>query len=160
MRLGAGACVLLVLVLVRVLVLDTVVVGSDSMAPSFCAGDRLLLLRGGVDRAPQSGDVVTFEHDDGDGARSWLKRVVAVGGQTVTVDDGVVVVDGAPAVEPYLDEASVDGTFFRLVTVPDGSVFVLGDGREFSTDSRDFGPVPVADVTGRVVGRVWSSCDR
>ena len=93
-------------------------------------------------RSPASGDLV-------------IKRVVAVGGQTVGIADGVLKVDGMPVPEPYVDRALVDGTYFGPVRVPPGSVFLLGDQRLGSVDSRSFGPVPVGSIVGRVALRVW-----
>lgn len=61
--------------------------------------------------------------------------------------------NGAPLTEPYL--ATRGGTDCAAVTVPDGSVYVLGDDRAVSLDSRRFRPVPESDVTGRLVTRVW-----
>jgi signal peptidase I len=84
-----------------------------------------------------------------------IKRVAAVGGQTVAIADGVLKVDGKPVPEPYVDRAQVDGTFFGPVRVPPGAVFLLGDQRLGSVDSRSFGPVPVGSIVGRVLFRVW-----
>lgn len=156
---AVGAAGLAAVVLLRLVVLETVEVTSDSMAPTFCAGDRLVVLRAAAGTSAQAGDVVTFVQDVDGVPEQWLKRVVAVGGQTVRVDDAVVVVDDEPLVEPYVDLRTVDGTHYRSVAVPDGSVFVLGDSREFSIDSRDFGAVPRSSITGRVVGRLWSGCE-
>jgi len=155
----AGTGVLVGVVVLRLGVMDSVTVSSDSMAPTFCAGDRLVVVRAGAGGAAEAGDVVTFRREE-DGVRSeWLKRVVAVEGQTVRVDDAVLVVDGSPVAEPYVDLRTVDGTFYQTVTVGQDSVFVLGDSREFSVDSRDFGAVTRSSITGRVAGRLWSGCD-
>jgi signal peptidase I len=84
-----------------------------------------------------------------------LKRVAGTAGQRVGVADGVLVVDGRAVVETAVDHATVDGTWFGPVTVPAGTVLVLGDARERSTDSRHYGPVPVDDLVGVAVLRVW-----
>ena len=84
-----------------------------------------------------------------------IKRVAALGGQTVAIADGVLKVDGAAVPESYVDRAEVDGTFFGPVRVLAGTVFVLGDQRLRSVDSRAFGPVPVGSIVGRVMLRVW-----
>jgi signal peptidase I len=124
-------------------------VASSSMEPTVCTGDRVLLWHAGVPDQVERGDVVTLTGPDGRGP--LLKRVVALEGQRVEVYDGRLLVDGRRQVESYLDLESVDGTFFGPVTVGPGRVFVLGDRREFSVDSRSFGDVPREDLTGRVL---------
>ena len=61
--------------------------------------------------------------------------------------------DGAEATEPFVDQRTIDGVYFGTVTVPPGQLFVLGDNRESSVDSRDFGPIPVTAVQGTVLGQ-------
>lgn len=140
----------------RLSVLDPVRVSSGSMAPTVCTGDVVvvnhLAPRGGVDR----GDVVTFASPV-DGTEQ-IKRVVAVAGQRVGIADALLVVDGRVVAEPYVDAATIDGVYFGPVLVPEGTVFVMGDARELSVDSRAFGPVPLDAVDGRLSGRLWSSC--
>lgn len=137
-------------------VLSPVAVASSSMAPTFCEGSRVLVLRPGAGGSAGAGDVVTFVSPQ-DGAQ-WIKRVVAVEGQTVEIDDGRLLVDDVAVDEPYVDLSTVDGTFTRVFSVGPGALFVLGDSREFAVDSRDFGPIPRSSVTGRVVGQLWGGC--
>ncbi len=136
-------------------VIDSVSVSSGSMAPTVCQGDRLLILRAGAQEA-ERGDLVTF-HDPVDDEPT-LKRVVAVTGQVVEIRDGLLYVDGKQVQEDYVDQRTVDGTHFRQVTVGAGLVFVLGDAREFSVDSRDYGPIARSALDGRVLTRLWSGC--
>ncbi len=80
----------------------------------------------------------------------WVKRVIGKGGDTLAFRDGAVWRNGEPLDEPYIHEPmefSMDGTY----TVPEGTVFVMGDNRNHSSDSRFIGPVPVDHVLGRVV---------
>jgi signal peptidase I len=126
-------------------------VDSGSMAPTISAGDLLLVRRGAGPVARR--DVVVVPRP-GTGAL-LVKRVVAVGGDQVGLEDGVLVVDGEPVCEPAIDPARQDGVWFGPVTVPDGEVFLLGDDRDSSVDSRDFGSVPAADVEGLVHLRAW-----
>ena len=145
--------VVLVMVSLR-FVAEPMRVSSDSMSPTFRTGDEVLVQKLGAHaREPSAGDVVVARSPaSGD---LVIKRVAAVGGQTVGIADGVLKVDGKPVPEPYVDRAQVDGTFFGPVRVPAGSVFLLGDQRLGSVDSRSFGPVPVGSIVGRVLVRVW-----
>lgn len=137
-------------------VVAPVVVRSASMQPTFCEGDVVLVLRSGASARAAPGHVVTMDAPGSDD--QWIKRVVAVGGQTARIDDGRLVVDGMVVPEPYVDRLTVDGTFTRSFSVGPDSVFVLGDSRELAVDSRDVGPVRRSSVTGTVLGRLWSRC--
>lgn len=115
---------------------------------------------------PQQGQIVTFkEIDDPDTAvdeseTTLIKRVVAVGGQTVDIKNDAVYVDGEKLDEPYTlgkpteilpSEAGIEYPF----TVPEGYLWCMGDNRTDSSDSRVFGPVPVENVTGHAFLRYW-----
>ena len=136
--------------LLRLFVVGWYPVQSDSMAPTVGAGDHVVVDRLGWRLGgPERGDLVTLVSPE-DGT-ALLKRVVAVGGDEVRIDDALLVVNGVVADEPYVDHDRIDATYFGPVQVPDGHVFVLGDNRFGSIDSRVFGPVALRDVTGRVV---------
>ena len=141
-------------VLVRVHVATPVRVSSQSMTPTLQPGDVVLVTLGGVDVDDlRRGELVTFRNPQ-TGEES-LKRVVALPGQTVAVIDAVLHVDGRPVDEPYVDFSEWDGMFTARVSVPEGSVYLLGDNRVRSVDSRDFGPVAGDDLHGRVLVRLW-----
>jgi signal peptidase I len=124
------------------------------MEPALGDGDHVLVDKlTSRARAPHVGDVVVFEPPDG--GPLAVKRVVAVAGSEVGLEDGVLVVDGEARVEGSVDYERVDGVWFGPVVVPEGTVFVLGDNRGESVDSRAYGPVPVGNVVGRVVVRLW-----
>ena len=146
----------LVVVIVRWQFLDVVTVSSDSMAPTVCTGDTVLIAR--LDHPGTVGvdDIVTFPSPR-DGGQT-IKRVVAVAGQSVAIHDAELVVDGRTVDEPYVDHASIDGVYFGTVTVPEGTVFVLGDHRETSIDSRAYGPIPTGAVNGRLLWDVPRNC--
>ena len=129
-------------------------VSSDSMKPTYSTGDEILVQKIGAHaREPARGDIVVVHSPvSGD---LVIKRVAALGGQTVGIANGVLRVDGQAVPEPYLDRADLGGTYFGPMTVPAGTVFLLGDQRLGSVDSRSFGPVPVDSIVGRVVLRVW-----
>ena len=153
-RIAAAICLCFGLLLIlRLLVLEPVVVKATSMAPTIPAGSIIWINKtspGPGGRAPHRGEVVTL-HSPEDGALI-VKRVVATAGQEVSMQDGVLNVDGIPVQEPFVDQESVDGMYFGVVRVGQGEIFVLGDNREVSIDSRHFGPVSVNAVTGRIIG--------
>lgn len=131
---------------------------SGSMEDTIEIGDRVFSEK--VTYAfgePKRGDIITFT-DPADPDRILIKRVVATEGQTVELRNGLVYVDGAPLNEPYtLDRPSEDlnsGITYPY-TVPDGYVWVMGDNRTNSADSRAFGAVPVDSITGRAIFTYW-----
>ncbi len=126
-------------------------VGSGSMAPTVAAGDLLLVVRD-ADSAGHR-DLVAVPHPET--GTLLVKRVVGLGGDEVALEDGVLVVDGVPACEPSIDPSRLDGVWFGPVTVPAGHVFLLGDARDDSVDSRHFGTVPATEVTGLAFARLW-----
>ncbi|RBY77079.1 signal peptidase I [Blastococcus sp. TF02-09] len=128
-------------------------VGSDSMSPTIEAGDLVLVTRSGG--AVERRDVVVVDHPD-TGAL-LVKRAVALGGDRLGIEDGVLVVNGEAVCEPDIDPARLDGVWFGPVTVPEGEVFLLGDDRASSIDSRAFGTVPTGEVTGVVDSLLWPS---
>ena len=152
----AGLLVVAGLVAARSTVFDVRRVASDSMAPTVCTGDLAVIDHLAPRRGLRPGDIITFPRP-GDGTE-MIKRVVATQGQRVAIADAVLLVDGVPVTEPYVDAATIDGVYFGPVTVPAATVFVMGDDREFSVDSRAFGPVPVPTVDGRLRTTLWSAC--
>lgn len=113
-------------------------------------------------RDPEPGDIVTFSDPQVPG-RTLIKRVIAVGGQTVDIngEDGLVYVDGEPLSEPYTDgkpsyrltNTVADVTY--PYTVPEGELWVMGDNRTISQDSRYFGSIEESSVTGRGALVYW-----
>lgn len=152
---GAGAC-LGVLLALRFWVLEPITVSSDSMKPTVAAGSLIWLDKASPGlTGVRPGQLVVFRGpDDAEMPNDavLLKRVVAAGGQTVSLQDGVLFVDGARATEPFVDQETIDGVYFGPVTVPAGNVFLLGDNRETSVDSRHFGPIPNSEILGTVLG--------
>ncbi len=139
-------------------------VPGKSMEPTINAGDRIVVdlcdFRG---RKPAPGDVVVFRHHD----LVLGKRIVALGGSTISSKNGEVEVDGRRITEPYAvhrdPEISADElNNFGPITVPAGQIFVMGDSRNESLDSRvrsgpsDYGPVFVTDVVGKPLYRFSS----
>eukprot|EP00879_Flechtneria_rotunda_P002964 GHRR01003181.1.p1 GENE.GHRR01003181.1~~GHRR01003181.1.p1 ORF type:complete len:291 (+),score=83.30 GHRR01003181.1:106-978(+) len=134
---------------------------SLSMYPTFDIGDRLIAekLTYRFSRPPARGDVVIFHPVEGVGSKDlfgdnvFIKRVVAVEGDTVEVHDGVLFVNGQPRNEPYIYQKPAY-TLGKLV-VPPGDVFCLGDNRNNSYDSHVWGPLPKENVLGRAAFKYW-----
>jgi len=147
--------VLLVAVwLVRAVVVVPVRVDSASMEPTLQHGDVVMVSR----RPPRvadlaRGDLVVFRWH-ATGPRT-LKRVVGLAGDVLVVRDAVLYVNEEPVAEPYVQHALIDGYYSATFTVPEGRVFLLGDNRGNSIDSRDYGPVGASDLLGRVLLRIW-----
>jgi signal peptidase I len=138
--------------LARLAVAAVAVVPTGSMRPTIEIGDHLLVVDDTLFAGrPTVGDVVVIDRPAGD---DIVKRVIGVGGQSVAASGGVVLVDGTPLAEPWLEPGEVTSSFGPVV-VPDDAVFVLGDNRGASADSRVIGPVPLDDLTGRAVAVVW-----
>lgn len=157
---AAGVAVL-VLVLLRAFVVQTFTVVADSMRPTLHHGDRVAVLKTAT---IGRGDLVVLEGDHllGTPATAYVKRVIGVPGDRVACcADGRLVVNGAPANEPYV-LGPTDQTTFD-VTVPDERYWVLGDNRADSADSRSAlgrpggGMLRAGDVIGEVVWRYWPS---
>jgi signal peptidase I len=149
---AVGVALIVALVLVRIFVAEPFRIPSQSMEPTLRPGDQALVSkRSGHD--PRRGQLVAF-HSPRSG-EILLKRVVAVGGDTVGLEDGVLVVDGRRVSEPFVDHKAIDSVYFGPVRVKPGTVFVMGDNRANSEDSRDFGAVGTELIIGRAVARVW-----
>jgi signal peptidase I len=157
-KVGAAvvAAVVVAAVITRSQFLDTVTVSSNSMSPTVCTGDTLLLARLHGPRSVRNGEIVTFP--DPQNGEQVIKRVVATAGQSVVIKDSELIVDGRTVPEPYVDHSSIDGVYTASVKVPAGTVFVLGDNREVSIDSRAFGPIPTSSIDGRLLVDLWSNC--
>ena len=151
----ALVCSVLVVVVIFTFAIRLIGVDGHSMVPTLQNGDRLLVLNSMLYDDYKYGDIVVLRKD------SFLedpivKRVIAVENQTVDIDfsTGSVYVDGVLLKEDYINELTFleEGTEFPL-TVPKGSVFVMGDNRNHSSDSRDsrLGTVDTRYVIGKAV---------
>ena len=112
-------------------------VRGTSMNPTLNNGDKMLV--SGLFYSPKAGDVVVFKKDEYDPERALVKRVIATEGQVINIDfdNGIVYVDGEPLEEDYIMEPTTNKIdFIGPQTVPEGCVFVMGDNRNASTDSR------------------------
>lgn len=171
----------LIALVIRTFVIQAFKIPSGSMIPTLLVGDHILvnkfLLGTPVDipftnvtlfrmpglRKVRRGDVVVFKYPE-DPKRDFIKRVVGVGGDVVTAKDKVVYVNGRRLVEPYtqhVDDEIKPGQFdkrdnFGPVVVPKGAVFVMGDNRDQSYDSRFWGFVEDSEIKGKAIIIYWS----
>ena len=101
-----------------------------------------------------AGDVVVFQYPR-DHAKSYIKRVIALPGDRIRIDQGQVVVNGKLLMEPYLQSRFADDRSQPEMVLPPGEYFVMGDHRSISSDSRDFGPVDRGLIYGKAVFVYW-----
>lgn len=165
-------------VLLKTFVLQSFFIPSESMVETLQINDRIMVNKlsyrfGDIKR----GQVIVFDdpHDEGDVGESllgsalrnvaesvglsaprseFIKRVIALPGETVEIRGGVVMIDNTPIEEPYL-APGVQTTDFGPELIPEGHVFVMGDNRGSSSDSRVFGPIPADEVVGRAFVIIW-----
>lgn len=142
----------LILSLALCLVFPVVRMSSSSMENTLSKGDLLLSIR---DTDVQPGDVILFNH----GEKLLVKRLIAMGGDTITLlEDGTVEVNGQVLEESYVTKPSLENCTIELpFTVPEGQLFVMGDCRANSLDSRNekIGTVAAEQVVGKVLLRIW-----
>ena len=144
--------------LMRTFLVAAFFIPSESMEPELQIGDRLLVSKLSYRIGdPSPGDIVVFRTPDqlrDPQTAELVKRVVAVGNQRVGAVDGRLIIDGTPVNEDYLT-TDVYTSDFGPVLVPAGYVFVMGDNRFSSQDSRFFGPIPESEIIGRAFARFW-----
>lgn len=157
------AVALLVAFLVRGFVLAHFVVDGSSMAPTLESGDRVFVNKLSYRlHDPNRGDVVVLHQISGASERDLIKRVIGLPGEEIEMRSCQVFIDGAALTEPYLDPATNSGGCggdFEPVPIPPGSVFVMGDNRGGSQDSRQLGPIDHDDLVGRAFVVFWPSSD-
>ncbi|MEW6109240.1 MAG: signal peptidase I [Nitrospirota bacterium] len=171
----------LIALVIRTFVIQAFKIPSGSMIPTLQIGDHILvnkfLLGTPVDipftninlfrmpglRKAQRGDIIVFKYPE-DPKRDFIKRIIGVGGDVVESRDKTVFVNGRKLVEPYAQHVD-DETKpafqdrrdnFGPIVVPDGEVFVMGDNRDQSYDSRFWGFVDVSEIKGKAIIIYWS----
>ncbi len=156
----------IVAMLVRSFIFTVVRVDGHSMDNTLSHNDRLIVWRMGYE--PKRGDIIIFAPESKNINTTifnrvyWVKRVIATGGQHVEIDyeNNAVYVDGEKLDEPYLPEPMREpgmgsGNHIQAVDVPEGHVFLMGDNRNYSSDSRSIGPVDEKSIVGKAVLRFW-----
>ena len=145
---------------VRTFLLAHFVVEGSSMYSTLETGDRVFVNEVSYRlHDPNRGDVVVLHEIRGTTERDLIKRVIAVGGEEVEMRSCEVRIGGQLLLEPYLDPTVVTpgncGGDFGPILVPEGTVFVMGDNRSGSQDSRTLGPVLLDDIVGRAFVVFW-----
>jgi signal peptidase I len=167
-----GVALLLALV-IRTFVVQAFKIPSGSMLPTLQIGDHILVNKfiygprlevpltqwslGQLPgfREPRAGDVVVFIYPK-ERDKDFIKRIVAVAGQTVEARGNTVLIDGKKVEDAHAHYEKRDHVDFGPYTVPAGHVFVMGDNRDESYDSRFWGPVPIQDIKGLAMVIYWS----
>jgi signal peptidase I len=148
----------LVAFVVKTFLIQAFFIPSGSMLPTLHEDDRVLVNKLSYDlHDVNRGDLVVFERPEGESPgqiRDLIKRVVGLPGERIESRDGRVYIDGQLLEEPYLDDAT-ETTNLEPQTVPDGHVFVMGDNRDDSMDSRVFSAIDEDLIVGRAFVRVW-----
>jgi signal peptidase I len=173
----------LIAFLLKVLIAQAFFIPSASMTPQLSVSDRVLVSKLSYRlHDPRRGDIVVFDcppvecgedpkkdrggvgrvlRSFGEGVgviqpstQEFIKRVVALPGETVEVRQGQVYVDGRRLIEPYLPPGTSTANL-TTTKIPPDQIFVLGDNRSNSSDSRVFGPIRRASVVGRAIATVW-----
>jgi signal peptidase I len=141
---------------VKAFVVHPFVIPSSSMEPTLHVNDYVLVNRLLYRFHPaEPGDIVVFVSAE-DGGVDLIKRVVAVSGQTVDIRAGAVWVDGEQVDEDYVRGAiTLPGDVSLPVVLPEGTVWVMGDNRTNSRDSRYIGPQPQSSIVGRAFAIYW-----
>jgi signal peptidase I len=146
----------LVFGVVRPFVIEAYRIPSESMVPTLEVGDRILankFIYHFTD--PKKGDIIVFDSVDEEDDQTLVKRVVGVAGDEIQVEDGVLFVNGEAQNEPYLNQELPFRGSYGPTEVPEGHIFVMGDNRGNSADSRVFGPLPLENVKGEAFVRFW-----
>ena len=144
---------LVIVLVVNVFLAQATRVEGQSMEPNLRNNERLIIEKISYRfTAPHRGDIIVLRRPSRT-SEPLIKRVVGLPGETVQVTGGMVYVRGQPLQEPYLDQETWGDVPSRLV--PEEHVFVLGDNRRASNDSRAFGMIAFDDIVGRAWCRYW-----
>ncbi len=145
---------LIIMVLVAIFIKPIIVQGS-SMEPTINNKDYLLISRQAYKIGePERGDIVVFPHQQGSEDTLYIKRVIALPGDHLKIKNGKVYINNKMQDEEYLKDGTKTSGNIDY-TIPEGEIFVMGDNRENSSDSRFFGTVSIEDVKGKVLIRLF-----
>jgi signal peptidase I len=149
--------IILIVVLVTAwfTIIRTYEVFQTSMEPNFHEGERVIVFKAaywGWVGQPQRGDVIVLKAPT-DSREDFIKRIIALPGDTLEIVRGTVYINGEKISEPYVKNSFTYS--YPKTTIPDGEYFVLGDNRDVSNDSHRWGPLPRANIIGKVFVIYW-----
>ena len=168
---------LIIAVVIKTFLVQPFWIPSESMLPTIEVNDRVMVNKLAYDWGePQRGDIVVFRDPRAEqveetipeavirsvleavgirtrGDEDLIKRVIGLPGETIEVTDNQIVINGTPLEEPYLVDVFMPDE--PSITIADDQVFVMGDNRNASFDSRRFGPVPLDDLVGQAFVTIW-----
>jgi signal peptidase I len=142
--------------LIITFVFETVSVDGQSMSPTLAHRDRLIVEKVSYYfRKPKVNDIIVLKYP-ADTREKFIKRVIAVAGDKVKIEDNRLFINGIEKDEPYIKETFING-YYNEVTVPENTIFVLGDNRNNSRDSRvpDVGFVNLKLIVGKAALRIY-----
>ena len=143
---------------IRYFLFTPIIVDGQSMMPTLADRDRMIVNKlSYVFGEPERFDIVVFHASE---EKDYIKRVIGLPGEHIEYKNDTLYVDGVPYEEPYLEEykkALVGGTLTEpfSVTVPEGHIFVMGDNRRYSKDSRHIGPIAIDEILGKANVIYW-----
>jgi signal peptidase I len=138
--------------------LESRFVPSPSMVPTIEVQDRFLSNKTAYwfDKTPRRYDIIIFKPPaELQVKEDFVKRVIGLPGETIRVHNGVVYINDKPLKEPYITPDRAPIAEFAPFIIPEGNIFVMGDNRNNSQDSRYWGPLPVRNIKGRAWWRFW-----
>lgn len=145
---------LILALIIRTFIFQPFYIPSRSMVPTLVPGDRILVTKFNYwFSQPKRGDVIVFKYPVNPD-KDFVKRIIALGGETLSIRNNNVYINGEKLEEPYLKKGIVTRDF-GPVTVPEDSVFVMGDNRPDSRDSRYWGALDKDLIIGKAVVRFW-----
>ncbi len=153
---------ILVTAIIRHFLFTPIIVDGQSMMPTLENRDRMIVNKLSYRiGSPKRFDIIVFQAPEN---KDYIKRVIGLPGEHIEYKNDVLYVDGVPYEEPYLEEQKQrmgSGVLTEpfSVYVPEGHVFVLGDNRLYSKDSRHIGPIPLEDVLGKATLIFWPPAD-
>lgn len=143
--------------LIRTFVFESYQVQGTSMLNTLHNGDRVLVNKLAFDYGkPQTGEIIVFRSPQNP-SQDWIKRVIGVPGDTVSVKNNVIYINGKRFPEPFLSYRQSENV--APTVVPKGYLWVEGDNRPVSDDSRSFGLLPMKNVKGRALLIWWPKAD-
>ena len=138
-----------------------VIVSGSSMEPTLHNNERLIMNKIGYKfHAPERGDIIVFHAT---AEEDYIKRVIALPGETIEYKNDELLINGQPMTEPYLQQEKQEWQSkglsltkdFGPITVPENTIFLLGDNRNNSRDSREIGSIPLSKVVGKANIVIW-----